>query len=124
MPKIESYRELKAWQLGIHLAKDCYQLTKAFPKEDGFGLSSEIRRTSAAMPAKIAEGYGRDTTGEFVQFLRTAQGSLKELETHLILAREIGVCAREHCQTLLDQADEIGQMLRTLILTLQSRQKV
>lgn len=123
MPTIESYRELKVWQMGIHLAKECYELTKIFPKEETFGLTSQIRRSTTSIPANIAEGYGRETTGEYVQFLRIAQGSLKELETHLIVAGEIGICGMSRLDPLLELTDELGRMVQALIRTLQTHQK-
>ena len=75
-----SYRELRVWQMSMRLAEDCYRLTRTFPKEELFGLTSQIRRASSRIPANIAEGYGRGHRGEYLQFLRIAQGSLNELE--------------------------------------------
>jgi len=123
MHKIESYRDLKVWQLGIQLAKVCYQLTKVFPKEELFGLTSQIRRSSAPISANIAEGNGRENTGEYIQFLRIAQGSLKELETHLILSCEVEISTDRIIQPILQRADELGRMLRALIRKLQDRPK-
>jgi len=123
MHKIESYRDLKVWQLGIQLAKVCYQLTKVFPKEELFGLTSQIRRSSASISANIAEGNGRENTGEYIQFLRIAQGSLKELETHLILSCEVEISTDRIIQPILQRADELGRMLRALIRKLQDRPK-
>src|SRR5438128_2288659 len=77
---LESYRDLRVWQLSMQLAEDCYRLTRSFPREETFGLTSQIRRASSRIPANIAEGYGRSHRGEYLQFLRVAQGSLKELE--------------------------------------------
>src|SRR3954468_2854260 len=69
------------------VAADCYRITQLFPREEAFGMSSQIRRSAASVAANIAEGWGRDGTGSFVQFLKVAQGSLKELETHLLLSK-------------------------------------
>ena len=69
----------------MDLAEACYGLTRNFPREDAYGMTSQVRRSAAAIPANIAEGQGRDGAGKFVQFLRIAQGSLKELGTHLII---------------------------------------
>src|SRR5438105_3266899 len=121
MNKIESYRDLRVWQFGIQLAKNCYQRTSSFPKAEMFGLTSQIRRSAASIPANIAEGNGRENTGEYVQFLRIAQGSLKELETHLTLSYEVEICAQRSVQPLLLQTDELGRMLRALIRNLQAR---
>src|SRR5262245_19791801 len=121
--EIESYRDLKVWQHGMALAKRCYLLTRQFPREELFGLTSQIRRAAAAIPANIAEGYGRESTGDYVRFLRVAQGSLKELETHLILSSEVGIVAAELIAPLLKSADELGRMLRAMIRTLESKNR-
>jgi four helix bundle protein len=104
------------------LAKDCYLLTRCFPKEELFGLTSQIRRAAASVPANIAEGNGRETTKEYIHFLRIAQGSLKELETHMILAHEVELCPPEKAEPLLSKSDAIGRMLRALIRKLQEKQ--
>ncbi len=83
---LESYRELKVWQKAIDLVVECYRLSQAFPKDEIYGLTSQLRRASVSIPANIAEGYGRGSHGEYLQFLAVAQGSLKEVETHLIIA--------------------------------------
>ena len=118
---VNSYRDLKVWQMGIELAKGCYLLTRAFPRGEMFGLTAQIRRAAASIPANVAEGYGRENTGAYIQFLRIAQGSLKELETHLILSTEVEVARRDATRPLLHQADEIGRMLRALIRKLQAK---
>ena len=88
---IQSYRDLRVWQEGMTLAETCYRLTQPFPKAELYGMTSQIRRSAVSIPANIAEGYGRENRGEFIQFLRVAQGSLKELETHLLLALRVGL---------------------------------
>jgi four helix bundle protein len=118
---IESYRDLHVWQLGVELAKECYVLTRAFPREETFGLTSQIRRAAASVPANIAEGNGREHTGQYIQFLRIAQGSLKELETHLIVSREVGIGRANQVEPLLQRSSEIGRMLRALIRSLQNK---
>lgn len=118
---VTSYRDLQVWQLGMVLAEAAYGLTRRFPKEEMFGMSSQVRRAAVSVPANIAEGYGRDSRGEYVQFLRIAQGSLKELETHLLLSVRVGLAPSQTVQPLLDQADELGRMLHTLIRRLQDK---
>jgi four helix bundle protein len=118
---INSYRDLKVWQAAIALAKGVYQLTGAFPQYELYGLTTQARRAAVSIAANIAEGHGRETTGAFVQFLRVAQGSLKELETHLILAEELGLTGGSAVATLLGQCDEIGRMLRALVRSLQEK---
>ncbi|HEY8697708.1 MAG TPA: four helix bundle protein [Rhizomicrobium sp.] len=117
--KLESYRDLKVWQAAMTLAEACYTHTKGFPREEMFGLTSQIRRAAISIAANIAEGYGRDQTGSYVQFLKTSQGSLKELETHLILAQRVQIADGGKTEALLHQCDEVGRMLRALIRSLQ-----
>lgn len=82
MPDVRSYRDLIIWQRGMLLAEDCWRLTRSYPKEELFGMTSQIRRSATSVPANIAEGYGRESRGDYIYFLRVSQGSLKELETH------------------------------------------
>jgi four helix bundle protein len=103
------------------LAESCYRATRAFPKGELFGLTSQIRRSAASIPANIAEGYGRENTRVFIQFLRVAQGSLKELETHLLLAERVGLLKGDEVFPLLQACEVEGKMLRSLIRTLQGR---
>jgi four helix bundle protein len=117
--EIKSYRDLKVWQDGMTLVEGCYRFSSEFPKEELFGLTSQLRRAAVSVPANIAEGYGRDSRGSYVSFLRNAQGSLKEVETHLILAQRLKLGASVVAERLLNQCDEIGRMLRSLIRSLQ-----
>ena len=117
--RIRSYRDLQVWQLGMDLAEACYLLTKRFPKDELFGMTSQIRRAASSVPANIAEGYGRDSTGEYIQFLRVAQGSLKELETHLTLSCRVGLMAESETEDVLEECDHLGRMLHRLIRALQ-----
>ncbi|MGW9946380.1 four helix bundle protein [Rhizobium leguminosarum] len=119
--KISSYRDLKVWQFAIELSVVCYEVTRTFPREEIYGLTSQIRRSSASVAANIAEGYGRENRGSFAQFLKIAQGSLKELETHLIIAGRIGFLQASALDELLDRCDEIGKMLGSLIRSVQHR---
>ena len=107
----------------MDLAEVCYGLTRTFPKEETYGMTSQVRRSAAAVPANIAEGHGRDGPGEFVQFLRIAQGSLKELETHLILASRVGLTDEEETAPILERCEIVGKMLRSLIRSVQVRKK-
>ena len=118
---IKSYRDLVVWQSGIELAKTAYTLTRAFPRDELYGMTSQIRRASTSIPANIAEGYGRDSTGQFIQFLRVAQGSLKELETHMIVATKVGLATAADTDRLLTHCEELGRMLRALIRTLEAK---
>ncbi len=102
------------------LAEHCYLLTREFPRDELYGMTSQIRRASASVPANIAEGYGRDSSGAYAQFLRHAQGSLKELETHLILCGRVGLLSAERVSPILERSDSIGRMLRSLIRTIET----
>jgi four helix bundle protein len=113
--RVESYRDLIVWQQAIDLAVDAYSLTSNWPKHELYGLTSQARRAATSIAANIAEGYGRDSTGNYQQFLRVAQGSLKEFETHLIIASRIGIAQQSTVDELLHKADSIGRMLRALI---------
>jgi four helix bundle protein len=112
---IRSYRDLRVWNEAMELAAECYRMTSAFPREEMFGMTSQIRRAGASVPANIAEGYGREGTGNYVQFLKNAQGSLKELETHVLLAVKVDVTSRDKATPVLDRAEAVGKMLRGLI---------
>jgi len=115
---IRSYRDLKVWQRGMLLAETVYRLTASYPREEQFGLTSQTRRAAASVPANIAEGYGRDSRASYVHFLRIAQGSLKELETHLILASRVECTTPASVLGPLSEADEIGRMIRSLIASI------
>ena len=87
------YRGLRVWRDAMRLVRLCYRLTHAFPKQELFGLTAQIRRSATSVPANIAEGNGRFTRGDYVRFLSIAHGSLRELETHLLVARDLGLLA-------------------------------
>ena len=120
MSEVSSYRDLLVWQKAMDMAVATYDLTRAFPRDELFGLTSQSRRSAASVAANIAEGYGRATRQAYIGFLRIAQGSLKELETHLILSERVGVAAAGSTRSILDQSEEIGRMLKSLISKLQN----
>jgi len=116
---INSYRDLRVWQDAMTLAESCYRSTGNFPRNEQFGLTAQIRRAAASVPANIAEGHGRENTGSFVQHLRVSQGSLKELETHLLLAEQVGILVAIDARKMLGHCESLGKMLRALIRSLQ-----
>jgi four helix bundle protein len=118
---IQSYRDLGVWQKAIALSVACYRFTASFPKEEMYGLTAQIRRASTSVAANIAEGHGREHTKSFIQFLRISQGSLKELETHLVLAEQIGFVTSDSVKPMFAATDELGRMLRALIRSSQAR---
>jgi four helix bundle protein len=118
---IQSYRELEVWRLGMDLAEECYRVTKGFPKEELFGMTSQIRRAAASIPANIAEGQGREHTKEFLHHLSVARGSLMELETHLMLSQRVGLLDQAKTTPLLILTERISRMLSGLRKALAKR---
>ena len=118
----KSYQDLDVWKVSMDLAEAAYRATAKFPASELYGMTSQIRRSSASIPANIAEGYGRETTAYFIQFLRVAQGSLKELETHLLLAQRVDLLAADQAKPLMDDTDRIARMLRNLIRALKAKE--
>ena len=119
--KIQSYRDLRVWQEAVNLAESCYRLTKTFPKEELYGLTTQIRRASVSIAANIAEGYGRKTRGEYIQFLYIAQGSLKELETHWLISQRVELASPQSVNPILNQCESVGRLLLTLIRALENK---
>lgn len=99
----------------MRFALDVYRVTSGFPAEERYGLTSQLRRASVSIPSNIAEGHCRDAPGDLVRFCNIALGSLGEVETQLLLARELGFVDRGASEGLLQQAEQIGKMLRGLI---------
>ncbi len=110
-----SYKELIVWQKSILLVKDLYQATGVFPKEELYGLSSQLRRAAVSIPSNIAEGNGRGALAEYLRFLHFARGSCYELETQLLISRELRYLDEELYQSLNARTEEIGRMLNSLI---------
>jgi four helix bundle protein len=118
---IQSYQDLEVWQRGMQLGEQIYRLTRTFPNEELFGLTSQLRRAAASVPANIAEGWGRQGTAEFRHFLRIAQGSLREAETHLLLAQRVGVCSSEAAAPSLETIQVLSRQMVTLQRRLHER---
>jgi four helix bundle protein len=118
---IKSYKDLNVWQQSLDLSVDLYQLTSSFPRAEMFGLTTQIRRAASSIPANIAEGWGREGTKEFIQFLRVAQGSCSELETHLILSERLGFSSAQDSARRFTSIENISKMLRSLIRSLQTK---
>ncbi len=121
--KIESFKDLFVWQKGIELINEIYKLTKFFPKEELYGLTSQIRRAAVSIPANIAEGWGRGTTKNYLQFLEISRGSLFELNTLIIIAYNQDYISKEHSDEIENKINEIGKMLNALITNLDSKNK-
>lgn len=112
---LKSYRDLIVWNKAINLVVIAYKATAGFPKSETYGLISQVRRAATSIPANIAEGYGRGSRKEYLQFLSIAQGSLKELETHLIVSERLSYLTAAQTKRLLSDTDELGRMLGSLI---------
>src|SRR5207247_1621069 len=115
------YRDLLVWQKGMALARDVYQLTRSFPSEEKFGLVSQMRRAAVSIPSNIAEGQARKSTGEFVQFISTAEGSLAELDTQVQLSVDLGFSDPTHVARVSDAVTELKRMLNGLRRSLLKR---
>jgi four helix bundle protein len=119
---VRYYRELIAWQRAMDLAVAVYEATKAFPHHEQFGLTGQVRRAAVSIPSNVAEGQGRGSTKEFVNFLRIAAGSLQETETQLLLAHRLGYLDARQLQPLLELADEVSRIINGLMRSLLSKQ--
>ena len=112
---VQSYRDLIAWQKAMDFAAEVYRATRTFPKEELYGVTSQPRRASVSVPSNIAEGRGRQTTGEFRQFLGHARGLLLETDTQILLSARLKYLDHETTESLLTQAAEVGRILNGLI---------
>jgi four helix bundle protein len=110
-----SYRDLIGWQKSMVLVREIYRATRAFPSEERYGLTSQLRRAAVSVPSNIAEGQARYSRHEFHRFLNNARGSLAEVETQIILANDLGHLAPEDADTLLLKTSELGRILNGLI---------
>ena len=108
------YRELKVWRLAMELAEVVYKLCAEFPRQEVYGLTSQLQRAAVSIPSNIAEGQARNSSKEFNHFLGIARGSLAELETQIMLAQRLGYLSEEKLHSALEKAEEIGKMLKGL----------
>ena len=120
--KPQNYKDLVVWQKGIALAEMVYRLTQSFPSAEKFGLIAQMRRAAVSIPSNLAEGQARHTTGEFVQFISHAEGSVAELDTQLILSNELRFCDRVTTAPVFELIDELRRMLNVLRRKLVARQ--
>ncbi len=114
MGTINSYRDLHVWQAGRELVAWIYRVTKAFPSEERFGLTSQMRRAAVSIPSNIAEGWSRQHRPEYLQFLRVARGSLAELETQVQLSMDLDLLPQEAAPELLSRCDLLSRQLLAL----------
>jgi len=118
---MENYKELRVWQEAMDLVTEIYRLGKTLPPEERFGLKSQMERSAVSIPVNIAEGWGRGTTKEYIQFLRIARGSLMELETLVLIANNLGIWEKTEVEETLDSIRRIGMMLNSLISSFRNK---
>lgn len=113
-PEARGYRDLVVWQKGMDLAQEIYLLTKHLPADEKFGLVSQMRRAAVSIPSNIAEGQARRTTGEFIQFISHAEGSVAELDTQLTLCQNLKLLTSTNCSPAANLLEELRRMLNGL----------
>lgn len=116
-----SHRDLKVWQISLDLTETLYRLTSDWPRHEQYGLISQVRRAAVSVPANIAEGAGRRTSGEFMQFVGVARGSLAELETLLIVAHRLDYVDEPTYRAVFNDLLELGRMTTGLLRSLEER---
>jgi four helix bundle protein len=114
----QSYRDLVAWQKAMNFVMEVYRITKTFPRDEIYGLASQLRRAAVAIPTNIAEGQARFSANDFFYFLGRGRGALVEVETQLMIAQNLSYFTPEQGQQLLDKAAEVGKILNGLIASI------
>ena len=115
---LRNFKELKVWQKAYQLCLEIYKITKDFPKEERYGLTSQIRRAGVSVPSNIAEGYGRKTTAEYIQALYIAYGSNCELETQMLLCGDLGFIKKQDFEIFQKEIGDVERVLKGLIRSL------
>ena len=118
---LKNYKELKVWQKSFKLCLEIYKMTKNFPNEEKYGLSSQMRRASVSIPSNIAEGYGRKTLPDYIRSLYIAYGSACEIETQFLLSGDLYYLKRENQKLLLEKIKEVERILMALIKSLENK---
>jgi four helix bundle protein len=118
---LKGHRELLVWQRSMSLVVECYRITQSFPDRERYGLASQLQRAAVSVPANIAEGHGRKSTGAYLHHLSIANGSLAELETHLLIAVKLGYVSEADVASAMSMNEESGRMLAGLIRSLENR---
>jgi len=113
-----NYQDLIAWQKAMDLVEAVYAATKSFPKEELYGLTSQVRRAAVSVPSNMAEGQGRSSKAEFHRFLSIAHGSIREVETQILIAQRLAYLTAEQTKTILDLAAETGRLTQGLMNSL------
>jgi four helix bundle protein len=118
---LKSFRELEVWQRSHGMVLEVYRVTSSFPKDERFGIISQLRRAASSIPANIAEGFGRRSTKELLQCLAIANGSLEEVRYFILLSHDLGYLQNEPMQSLNDQLDSVAQMISALSRSLRNK---
>ena len=118
---LKNFKDLKVWQKSYQLSLEVYKITKGFPQEEKYSLTSQMRRSAVSIPSNIAEGYGRKTTLDYINYLYIAYGSYCELETQILLSGDLGYIKVEKLDELQDGIREIERMLKALIKSLEAK---
>ena len=116
--KVKNYQELIVWQRAMDLVEDVYKASKHFPREEIYALTSQIWRAAVSIPSNIAEGQGRRTTADFLRHLSIAYGSLREVETQVLIAGRLGYSTQENTDGVMQRAAEVGRLLNGLMASL------
>jgi four helix bundle protein len=119
---LKHYQELIAWQKAMDLVELVYKITGGFPREELFGLTAQMRKAAVSIPSNIAEGQGRNTTGDFLHFLGIALGSLQELETQVIVGNRLSYLNADIKKAFLNQTCEVGRLIHGLSNSLKDKQ--
>ena len=119
--KIKSYKDLIVWQKAIELVTDVYSISKTFPNEEKFGIVNQLNRAVVSIPANIAEGWGRESSKNYLQFLRISRGSLMEVETLILISKNLNYLNEETFKSISDKIEETGKILQGLIKGVQQR---
>jgi four helix bundle protein len=119
---VKTFRDLLVWQKSMVLVTDVYKASAGFPSDERFGLTSQLRRSVVSIPSNIAEGFGRDTTNDYLRFLGIAKGSLYETQTQIEISRNLQFIENSRFGTLLEQAREIERMLTSMIRKLKDKE--
>lgn len=119
--KVNSYKDLVAWQKSIALVTDIYGLTKKFPADEKFGIVSQLNRAAVSVPANIAEGWGRELSKNYLQFLRVSRGSLMELETMILISRNLAFISENDFIETNKKTEEVGKILQGLIKSIHQK---
>lgn len=124
MKKIKTYRELIVWEKSISLVNQIYKVSKQFPNDENFGLTSQLRRSAVSVPSNIAEGYGRNSLNDYIRFLNISVGSLYEIQTQIEIAFNLEYVEKRHFEELYENTKEIERMMSSLIRKLKKKELI